>query len=87
MFLAVSFSELLPAIILLLAFAIVGSVLILALRRKLKEPTSATIAFTLGDLRKLRDQGDISAEEYDRAKDSIIQSVKKTTPDSQSKPL
>jgi hypothetical protein len=87
MFLAVSFSELLPAIILLLAFAIVGSVLILALRRKLKEPTSSTIAFTLGDLRKLRDQGDISAEEYDRAKDSIIQSVKKTTPDSQSKPL
>jgi hypothetical protein len=87
MFLAVSFSELLPAIILLLAFAIVGSVLILTLRRKLKEPTSTTIAFTLGDLRKLRDQGDISAEEYDRAKDSIIQSVNKTTPDSQSKPL
>ncbi|HIA71708.1 MAG TPA: SHOCT domain-containing protein [Phycisphaerales bacterium] len=82
MFLAVGFFELLPAIILLLAFTIVGGVIIFVVRRKLKEPPSTTIAFTLGDLRKLRDQGDISIEEYNRAKESIIQSVKKSTTDS-----
>ncbi len=82
MLLAVGFYELLPAIILLLAFTIVGGVIIFIIRRKLIEPPSTTITFTLSDLRKLQDQGDISTEEYDRAKESIIQSVKKTTTDS-----
>ena len=82
MLLAVGFYTLLPAIILLLAFTIVGAVIIFIIRRKLKEPPSTAITFTLSDLRKLQDQGDISTEEYDRAKESIIRSVKKTTTDS-----
>jgi len=82
MLLAVGFYTLLPAIILLLAFTIVGAVIIFIIRRKLIEPPSTTITFTLSDLRKLQDQGDISTEEYDRAKESIIRSVKKTTTDS-----
>jgi hypothetical protein len=81
MFLAVGFTDILPAIILLLAFTIVGGVVIFSLRRKLKQPPSTTIAFTLGDLKRLRDEGSISQQEYERAKDSIITSVKKTTTD------
>ncbi|MAI67096.1 MAG: hypothetical protein CMJ26_04380 [Phycisphaerae bacterium] len=81
MFLAVGFTDILPAIILLLAFTIVGGVVIFGLRRKLKQPPSTTIAFTLGDLKRLRDEGSISQQEYERAKDSIITSVKKTTTD------
>lgn len=81
MFLAVGFTDILPAIILLLAFTIVGGVVIFGLRRKLKQPPSTTIAFTLGDLKRLRDEGSISQQEYERAKDSIIASVKKTTTD------
>ena len=81
MFLAVGFTDILPAIILLLTFTIVGGVVIFGLRRKLKQPPSTTIAFTLGDLKRLRDEGSISQQEYERAKDSIIASVKKTTTD------
>lgn len=79
MLLGVGVVDILPAIILLLAFTIVGGVVILGLRRKLKQPPSTTIAFTLGDLKKLRDEGSISNQEYERAKDSIIASIKSTT--------
>ena len=66
MFLASGFTDVLPAIILLLAFTIFGGVLIFCLRRKLKNPSSTSIAFTLGDLKKLRDDGSITNEEYER---------------------
>ena len=81
MTLAVGFTDILPAVILLLAFTIVGGVIILGLRSKLKQPPTTMIAFTLGDLKKLRDEGAITHQEYERAKDSIIQGVKNTTTD------
>jgi hypothetical protein len=87
MTLAVGFADILPAIILLLAFTIAGGIIILGIRRKLKQPPTTTIAFTLGDLKKLRDEGAITHDEYERAKESIIQSVKNTTTDSHKKPL
>jgi len=87
MFLASGFADVLPAIILLLAFTIVGGVIIFGLRRKLKNPPSTLIAFTLGDLKKLRDEGLISNEEYERAKQSIVDFVRKTTTDSHKKQL
>lgn len=87
MTLAVGFSDILPALLLLLAFTIVGGIVILVLRRKLKQPPTSTLAFTLGDLKKLRDEGAITLQEYERAKDSIIQRVKSATTDISEKPL
>ena len=79
--LASGFADVLPAIILLLAFTIVGGFLILSIRRKLKQPPKNSVAFTIGDLKKLRDEGSITDEEYERAKQSIIASIKKSTTD------
>tara|TARA_B100001964_G_C13932865_1_gene465373 strand:+ start:176 stop:448 length:273 start_codon:yes stop_codon:yes gene_type:complete len=83
MLLGSGFAKILPALLLLLAFTIVGGVIILGLRRTLKKPPSNNIAFTLGDLKKLRNEGAITDEEYERAKQSIIAAVKKSTTDSQ----
>lgn len=87
MFLFGSLSDVLPATALIMAFAIVGSVLILRLRKKFKEPPSASIAFTIAELKKLRDEGAISKEEYELAKQSIIDVAKGSTTDSQKTPL
>jgi len=87
MFLASGYTDVLPAIILLLAFTIFGGVVIFCLRRKLKNPPSTSIAFTLGDLKKLRDDGSITNEEYERAKQSIVDYVRKTTTDIHKKQL
>ncbi len=87
MFLGSGFADVLPALLLLIAFTIVGGVIILALRRKLKNPPLTNIAFTLGDLKKLRNEGAITDEEYERAKQSIIAAVKKTTTDIPNKPF
>jgi|GEM_PF-2167611 hypothetical protein len=87
MILGSGFADILPALLVLFAFTIVGSVFILRLRKNIKTPPSTTIAFTLGDLKKLRDEGAITSEEYERAKQTIIESVKKSTTDSHEKPL
>ena len=60
MFLGSAFSELFPAIVLLIVFAIVGGVVILVMRKKLKSDTPTSTTFTLGELRKLRDEGKIN---------------------------
>ncbi len=83
MFLGDSLTEILPAAGLLLAFAIVGSVIILRLRKKFKSPPRNPIAFSLGELKKLHKDGAITLEEYERAKQSIIDSTKRSTTDSQ----
>ena len=53
MILGSGFADIFPALILLFAFTIVGSVIILGLRKRLKDPPSTNIAFTLGDLNKV----------------------------------
>lgn len=76
MILGNSLTEILPAAGLLLLFAIVGSVIILSLRKKFTSPPNNTIPFSLGELKKLHEDGTITHEEYDRAKQSIIESMK-----------
>lgn len=83
MILGDSLTEILPAAGLLLLIAIVGSVIILRLRKKFTSPPNNTIPFSLGELKKLHEDGAITLEEYDRAKQSIIDSMKGTTTDSQ----
>lgn len=78
-----SLSEVFPALAILLVFAIAGSVLILRLRKQFKEPPSTSIAFTMDELKKLRDEGSISEEEFTLAMQSIVDLAKGSTPDSQ----
>ena len=75
MILGSSFADIFPALLLLLVFAIVGGVVILVLRKKLKSDFKTTTTFTLGELKKLRDAGQMSDEEYERARQSIIDST------------
>ena len=83
MFLCDSLTEILPAAGLLLLFAIVGSVIILRVRKKFTSPPNNTITFSLGELKKLHEGGSITLEEYERAKQSIIDSIKQSKTDSQ----
>ena len=83
MFLGDSLTDILPAAGLLLLFAIVGSVIILRLRKKITSPPSNAIPFSLGELKKMHEDGAISLVEYDRAKQSIVDSMKESTADSQ----
>ena len=83
MFLGDSLTEILPAAGLLLLFAIVGSLIILRLRKKFTSTPNNTITFSLGELKKLHEDGAITLEEFERAKESIIDSMKGSTTDSQ----
>ncbi len=72
MVLGSSFIDVLPATILLIAFAIVGGIIIFLVRKNLKSTPTKTTTFSLSELRKLRDEGTLSEEEYERARQSII---------------
>lgn len=82
-----SLTDILPATVLIMAFTIGGSVLILRLRKMLKTPPKTSITFTMAELKQLRDDGAMSDEEYERAKQSIIDLAKGSTTDSQKTPL
>ncbi len=81
MFFASGFSDVFPSILILVIAAIVGCVVLLSLRSKVKNPPTPPIPFTLGDLKKLLDDGSITDEEYEKAKQVIIDLVKKSTTD------
>jgi hypothetical protein len=52
------------------AFVVVAWILITAVRRRLKTPSSESSAtFSLHDLRAMRSQGLLTDEEYERARD------------------
>lgn len=72
MFLGSSFKDVLPATLLLIGFAIVGGIIIFYVRKRLKSSPSSSTTFTLSELRKMRDEGSMSEEEYEQARRSII---------------
>lgn len=81
MFLSGSMSAILPAVGLLLAFTIVGSVIILQVRRNMKSPTKSISSFTLAQLQEMLDSGSITQTEFSKAKDAIIKQTRVSTPD------
>ena len=81
MFLSGSMSEILPAVGLLLAFTIVGSVIILQVRRIMKSTTKSTSSFTLSQLQEMLDSGSITQTELSKARDAIIKQTRVSTPD------
>lgn len=70
--------KLLVALFILLALVFVGGFGILLLRRKLyssrDEPPE--VGFSLSDLRKMRDRGEITPEEYEITRNKVIAKVK-----------
>ena len=75
-----AFRELLPWLIVLLVLAIVGGLIIMALRRWVRSPDRAGSAdFTLHDLRRMHAAGQLSDAEFERAKAALIDRVRGKT--------
>jgi uncharacterized membrane protein len=63
----------------LIGIVFVGSLFIMLLRRRLKDPalsTGADAGFSLSDLREMRDRGEITIEEYEQTRARVIAKVK-----------
>lgn len=71
------FGDIMPWLLVLVGLIIAGGVLIMILRRRLHEADSSpSQGFTLHDLRQLHASGELTDEEYERAKAQMIGSVK-----------
>ncbi len=68
--------EILPATILLIVLVIIGGVIILRARKMVKGSPKSEMPFTLSQLRKLHKRGELSDEEFERAKASMIKKAK-----------
>jgi len=86
MFIAGMLTDVFPATVLIMGFTIAGAVLIFQVRRKIQSPSKPSLPFTISELEKLRDEGSLSEEEFEFAKQSINDLTKGLTTDSQKKP-
>ena len=73
------FSDVAPWLAALVGLVVVGFLLMAWIRRTVNDPSSpAQQAFTLQDLRDMRDSGELSEEEFERARAGMIGSLKAT---------
>lgn len=72
------FTDVLPWLVILLGLVIVGAVFIYAARQMLRSSgsSSASAGFTLQGLRELHAAGELSTEEYERARTAMIGQVR-----------
>ena len=64
----------------LIGLVMAGFALVTWVKKKVKEPDEGPIAgFSLADLRQLHRAGKLSAEEYERARSKMVETLKKTT--------
>ncbi|HWE01583.1 MAG TPA: SHOCT domain-containing protein [Tepidisphaeraceae bacterium] len=65
----------------LVAFLVIGFVLVAAVKKRMRDDDvsapGAAAGFSLSDLRQLHRQGQISDDEFERAKEKIIGAAKK----------
>ena len=74
---AEAFPELVPWIAVLLVVVVVGAISIAIIRRMTKPSNKAeSEGFTLADLRELHAAGDLSDEEFERAKAAMVGRVR-----------
>ncbi len=69
--------EILPATILLVVLVIIGGFIIMRARKMVKGSMKSEMPFTLSQLRKLHKRGELSDEEFQRAKVSMIDKARK----------
>jgi hypothetical protein len=75
-------SEVLPWLLVLLGAVIIGGIILVAVRRTLRSGGGgppADAGFTLQDLRDLHAAGELSDDEFARARDAMIERVKGAT--------
>lgn len=67
-------SDMLPWLMVLLVAVVIGLFAVTRVKRWLKREEEPTVrsGFTLGDLRLMRQRGEITAEEFDRTKAQVI---------------
>ncbi len=67
------FSEVMPWLLLLMGLVIVGGVIIMLARRLLNDSSSSTQpGFTLHELRTLHTKGELTDEQFERAREAMI---------------
>ncbi len=75
------FSDVMPWLLLFMGLVIVGGVIIMLARRVLNTTSSSTQpGFTLHDLRTLHTKGELTDEEFERAREAMIARVADSGP-------
>jgi uncharacterized membrane protein len=63
----------------LIIVVLIGWMVISAIRRRMNADTGAAVGYTLHDLRRMRESGELSEEEFQRARQAMIEQVKGAT--------
>lgn len=72
------FMTILPYAGVIIGGAIIGGVIMMIVRRRIDASGSGTpVGFTLSDLKELRDRGELSDEEFERARQDVITRARK----------
>jgi hypothetical protein len=71
------FSDVAPWLALFIGVVIAGAILLMVLRRHMqRDQRQPQVGFTLDDLRRLHGSGDLSDEEFNRAKAAMIAGIR-----------
>ena len=73
--------------VVLVAVITVGLVVVSRVKRRLQanDAEEVSAGFSLSDLRRMRDEGEVSAEEYDKARSRVIDAAKRAAEREQTK--
>ena len=73
-------NQIMLALAILLVLVVIGCVGIMLFRRKIRDTdvstNSADAGFSLSSLREMRDRGELTPEEYERARAKVVEKVK-----------
>ncbi len=73
------FSRVLPWLIGLTVIVVIGGIVLTAIRRSMRSGTTKHEGYTLGDLREMRSRGQLTDEEFEKAKAKVIEAMQEGT--------
>ncbi len=74
-----AFSDLVPWLAILGLLVVVGGVVLLRLRRRIREDSrDVRVGFTLHELREMHARGELTDEEFTRARDALVEGVRRS---------
>lgn len=74
-----AFTKLLVALGVIVAVALLGFAAAVMIRRRLADtPVTRAPGFTLSELRRMRDEGQISPDEFERARAKMVETTRKS---------